>query len=74
MYSVNFSSHFGSGFENAVLKEAKKRNMGIIVLKALAKQQWQKPDIQNAGMSRLMESEMEVLKNTATKLAPIFTA
>lgn len=43
-YPVNFCTHFGSGFEDAVLKEAKRRNMGIIALKALAKQQWQKPE------------------------------
>lgn len=40
MYPISFCTHFGSGFEDEVLKEAKKRNMGIIALKALAKQKW----------------------------------
>ena len=41
MYPVNFCTHFTSGFETEPLKEAKKRGMGIIALKALALQKWQ---------------------------------
>jgi aryl-alcohol dehydrogenase-like predicted oxidoreductase len=121
MYPINFCTHFGSGFEDAALKEAKKRNMGIIALKALAKQQWQSPEdkarypkcwyepiddeptallalswTKQQGVSVMLppgderlfnlamkllpqckpltESEIEVLKNTTAKLAPIFTA
>jgi aryl-alcohol dehydrogenase-like predicted oxidoreductase len=41
MYPINFVCHFDSGFEVAVLAEAKKQNLGIICIKALAKQKWQ---------------------------------
>jgi aryl-alcohol dehydrogenase-like predicted oxidoreductase len=41
MYPVNFCTHFNSCFECEVLKEAKKQKMGIIALKAIAKQKWQ---------------------------------
>ena len=44
MYPVNFACHFNMGFETEVLAEAKKRGMGIIALKALAKQRWQSND------------------------------
>ena len=41
LYPVNFCTHFHSKFEQEVLAEAKKRNMGILALKAMAKQKWQ---------------------------------
>jgi aryl-alcohol dehydrogenase-like predicted oxidoreductase len=41
MYPVSFVCHYNSGFEVEVLAEAKRRNMGIIGIKALAKQRWQ---------------------------------
>ncbi len=41
MYPVSFVTHYGSNFEGDVLAEAKKRKMGIIGIKALAKQRWQ---------------------------------
>ena len=41
MYPVSFVCHFNSDFEVEVLAEAKKRKMGIIGIKALAKQRWQ---------------------------------
>ena len=37
MYPVNFGSHYKSGFECEVLKEAKRRGMGIIAIKAMMK-------------------------------------
>ncbi len=40
MYPVNFGLHFNNRWEVDVLSEAKKRNMGIIALKALALQKW----------------------------------
>ncbi|MCE5341241.1 MAG: aldo/keto reductase [Planctomycetaceae bacterium] len=40
LYPVNFCTHFRNKFEQAVLAEAKKRNMGILALKAMAKQKW----------------------------------
>jgi len=42
MYPVNFVCHYNSNFETDVLAEAKKRNMGIIAIKATAKQRRQK--------------------------------
>ena len=42
LYPVNFVTHFRSHFEEKVLFEAKKRNLGILALKAMAKQQWSK--------------------------------
>ena len=41
MYPINFCTHFNSNFESEVLAEAKKRKMGIIAIKAIAKQKWQ---------------------------------
>ncbi|MHC4158934.1 MAG: aldo/keto reductase [Planctomycetota bacterium] len=41
MYPINFACHYNSGFEAEVLAEAKKRKMGIIAIKAMAKQRWQ---------------------------------
>ncbi len=46
MYPVNFVCHYNGNFESDVLAEAKKRNMGIIAIKALARQCWQKKDQQ----------------------------
>ena len=43
MYPINFVCHYNSNFEPAVIAEAKKREMGIIALKAMAKQRWQGP-------------------------------
>ena len=43
MYPINFVCHYNSNFEAAVIAEAKKREMGIIALKATAKQRWQGP-------------------------------
>ena len=40
LYPINFCTHFQSKFEEQVLIEAKKRNMGILALKAIAKQKW----------------------------------
>ena len=40
MFPVNFCLHFRKNFEVPVLCEAKKRQMGIIALKAIAKQKW----------------------------------
>ena len=44
MYTINFCTHFNSNFESEVLAEAKKRKMGIIAIKAIAKQKWQNSD------------------------------
>lgn len=41
MYPISFVLHYTSGFETEVLAEAKRKNMGIIALKAMAKQRWQ---------------------------------
>lgn len=43
MYPVNFACHYNSGFETEVLAEARGQGMGIIALKAMAKQRWQGP-------------------------------
>jgi aryl-alcohol dehydrogenase-like predicted oxidoreductase len=43
MYPVNFVCHYRSGFETEVLAEARGRGMGIIALKAMARQRWQGP-------------------------------
>lgn len=42
LYPVNFVTHFQNRFEEEVLLEAKKRGLGILALKAMAKQQWPK--------------------------------
>jgi aryl-alcohol dehydrogenase-like predicted oxidoreductase len=47
MYPINFVCHYNSGFEVEVLAEAKKRNMGIIAIKAMTKQRWQDEKEQN---------------------------
>ena len=41
MYPISFVCHYQNGFDIEVVKEAKKRGMGIIALKATAKQRWQ---------------------------------
>jgi len=41
LFPVNFCCHFQSSLEIEVLAEAKKRNMGILALKAMAGQKWQ---------------------------------
>jgi aryl-alcohol dehydrogenase-like predicted oxidoreductase len=45
MYPINFVCHYNDKFETDVLAEAKKRGMGIIALKALAKQRWQNKEM-----------------------------
>jgi len=40
MFPVNFVCHFKNGFETKILTEAKKQKLGIIALKAMAKQNW----------------------------------
>ncbi|MFA5864168.1 MAG: aldo/keto reductase [Phycisphaerae bacterium] len=42
MYPINFCTHFRNRFEVEPLAQAKKRDMGIIAIKALAKQKWPK--------------------------------
>jgi len=41
MYPVNFVCHYRANFDTEVLAEAKKRGLGIIAIKALAKCPWQ---------------------------------
>ncbi len=41
LYPINFCCHFKGNFDQAVLVEAKKQNMGILALKPTAKQKWQ---------------------------------
>ena len=41
LYPVNFCCHFQGNFDQEVLAGAKKRNMGILALKAMARQKWQ---------------------------------
>lgn len=40
LYPVNFCCHFQGNFDQNVLDEAKKKGMGILAIKALAKQKW----------------------------------
>ena len=49
MYPVNFATHFASGFDTEVLAEAKKRGMGIIGIKAIAKQKWAEGEARKYG-------------------------
>jgi len=42
MYPINFVSHYTKQFDVEPIAEAKKRGMGIMCIKALAKQRWQK--------------------------------
>lgn len=44
LYPVNFVTHFHSRFEEDVLIEAKKKGLGILALKAMAKQLWPNPE------------------------------
>lgn len=47
MFPVNWASWLKEGFGNQVLDLAKKKNMGIIALKALAKRKWKKDEERN---------------------------
>jgi len=47
MFPVNWASWLKEGFGNSVLDLAKKKNMGIIALKALAKRKWKKGEERN---------------------------
>ena len=40
MFPVNFVCHYKADFVTEVLGEAKKRNMGVIAIKSMAKQRW----------------------------------
>ena len=40
MFPLNFVCHYKAGFVAEVVAEAKKRNMGIIAIKSMAKQPW----------------------------------
>jgi len=42
LYPVNFCCHFQGNFDQNVLDEAKKKGMGILAIKSLAKQKWSK--------------------------------
>ncbi len=45
MFPINFVCHYQTGFEDPILAEANRQNLGIIALKAMAKQHWpQNPD------------------------------
>ena len=44
LYPINFCMHFKEQFDQQVLEEAKKRNMGILALKGMAMQKWPNPD------------------------------
>ena len=48
MYPINFVCHYRSDFDRQVLAEARKRNVGIIAIKALAKQRWKRPSDRKA--------------------------
>jgi predicted aldo/keto reductase-like oxidoreductase len=48
LFPVNFCCHFQAGLEIEVLAEAKKRNMGILALKSMAKQKWQNEEDKKA--------------------------
>ena len=48
MYPINFVCHYRSDFDRQVLAEARKRNIGIIAIKALAKQRWERPSDRKA--------------------------
>jgi aryl-alcohol dehydrogenase-like predicted oxidoreductase len=40
LYPINFCTHYKGKFDQKVLVEAKKSNMGILALKAMARQKW----------------------------------
>ena len=44
MYPINFCCHYKGKFSQEVLSEAKKRGIGIIAIKAMAKQVWQREE------------------------------
>ncbi len=48
LYPVNFCCHFQGSFDQEVLVEAQKRNMGILALKAMARQKWQNDEDRKA--------------------------
>jgi len=48
LYPVNFCCHIQANFNQEVLAEAKKRNMGILALKSMAKQKWQNDEDRKA--------------------------
>ena len=44
LYPINFCTHYKGKFDQEVLAEAKKRNMGILALKSMALQKWHDKD------------------------------
>ena len=48
LYPVNFCCHFQGSFDQEVLVEAQRRNMGIFALKSMAKQKWQNDEDRKA--------------------------
>ena len=48
LYPINFCTHFASQLETEVIAEAKKRGMGILALKVMAKQTWAEGDERKA--------------------------
>ena len=44
LYPVNFCTHYKGKFDQKVVAEAKKRNMGILALKSMALQKWHDQD------------------------------
>ncbi len=42
LYPINFCCHYQNQFDQEVIAKAREKNMGILALKALAKQKWQK--------------------------------
>ncbi len=44
LYPINFCTHYKGKFDQEVLVEAKKRKMGILALKAMARQKWKDQD------------------------------
>lgn len=45
LYPVNLACHFHGGFDTEPLEEARKRGMGILALKALARGAWDAPNV-----------------------------
>ncbi|MCK5504604.1 MAG: aldo/keto reductase, partial [Thermodesulfovibrionia bacterium] len=44
LYPINFCTHYKCKFDQKVVDEAKKRNMGILALKSMALQKWHDQD------------------------------
>ena len=44
LYPINFCMHYKGNFDKEVLVEAKKRDMGILALKSMARQKWHEED------------------------------